>query len=241
VNLLEKIIAHSARRVDRLRRERPVEKLRESELYERIPRGLKALLEPPGPRRVAEVRFASPECGLRVPRGFDTAEEAVRWARVGVKNGARAVSVVAERNFHAGSWDHVSAVRAALPDVCLIGRDIYFDPYQLELARAHGVDAVTLWGAVTGARTAELAQAARALGLGVVVEALNAAQLESAQDARPDAVLAIARDVDAAAVVPTARALFEFPPGPTMFYEVATTEDLDASPIPDVWAAADLG
>jgi indole-3-glycerol phosphate synthase len=140
VSLLEGIIAHASRRVERLKRETPAEKLRLSELYQRAPRGLAGLLRPLGARRVAEVRFASPECGFRVPRGQATAEEAARWAREAVARGAHAVSVMTERNFHAGDWSHVSAVRAALPDVCLIARDIVVDPYQLELARANGAN-----------------------------------------------------------------------------------------------------
>jgi indole-3-glycerol phosphate synthase len=242
VSLLEGIIAHATRRVDRMKREASVEKLRAGPLYAREPRGLRALLEPRGARRVAEVRFASPECGFRVPRGQATAEEASRWARAAVKGGALAVSVVTERNFHAGDWSHAAAVREALPDVCLIARDILVDPYQLELARAHGADAVALWGAVTGARTAALAGAARSLGLGVVVEALNPAQLETARDARADVVLALARDLDAAAVAPAAaRQVLARARGLAVFVEVATSEALVAAPAVDVWAAADLG
>jgi indole-3-glycerol phosphate synthase len=242
VSLLEGIIAHARRRVERLKREVPAEKLRAAPLYARPPRGLAGLLVPMGARRVAEVRFASPECGFRVPRGQATAEEAARWARAGVKGGAQAVSVMTERNFHAGDWSHVTAVRAALPEVCLIARDIVIDPYQLELARAHGADAVTLWGAVTGAHTAAMADAARVRGLGVVIEALNAAQLETARDARAEAVLALARDLDAAAVDPrAARLVLARARGLTVFVEAASSEVLTASPGVDVWAAADLG
>ncbi len=235
MSLLEGIIAHARRRVERLKREVPAEKLRAAPLYARPPRGLAGLLVPMGARRVAEVRFASPECGFRVPRGQATAEEAARWARAGVKGGAQAVSVMTERHFHAGDWSHVTAVRAALPEVCLIARDIVIDPYQLELARAHGADAVTLWGAVTGAHTAAMVDAARARGLGVVIEALNAAQLETA-------VLALARDLDAAAVDPrAARLVLARARGLTVFVEAASSEVLTASPGVDVWAAADLG
>jgi len=242
VSLVEGIIAHARRRVERLRRETPEEKLRLSPLYERAPRGLQALLSTPGARRVAEVRFASPEAGFRVPRGSATAEEASRWARAGVKGGAQAISVMTERNFHAGDWSHLSAAREALPDICLIARDVLLDPYQLELARAHGADAVVLWGAVTGAHTAAFADAARALGLGVVVEALNPAQLEIARDARADAVLALGRDLDAAAAAPgAARLIVGRARGLPVFVEAVTTEALLASPGVDVWAAVDLG
>jgi indole-3-glycerol phosphate synthase len=241
VSLLEGVIAHAARRVERLKREFPVEALRARSLYERRPRGLSKLLAVAAQRRVAEVRFASPECGFRVPRGQATAEEAARWARAGAAGGAHAVSVVTERHFHAGDWGHLAAVREALPDACLIARDVIVDPYQLELARAHGADAVTLCGAVTGAGTAALAEAARGLGLGVVGEAFNAAHLERAREAGADAALALARDPDAARLDESAaRVVVLRARGLPVFLEAATSAALVAA-AGDVWAAADLG
>lgn len=242
MSLLESVIAHAARRVERLKRETPVEALRALPHYGRVPHGLTGLLTAPAPRRVAEVRFAGPESGFRVPRGRAVAEEAARWARAAVQGGANAVAVWTERNFHAGDWSHVDAVREAAPEITLIARDIVVDAYQLELARAHGADAVTLWGAVLGARTAELADAAHALGLGVVIAARNAAQLELARAARADVVLALARDLGAAAEDPAgARLVADRGRGLVVFMEAASSEAFVAARGGDVWAAADLG
>lgn len=242
MSLLDNAVAHAERRVERLKREMPLERLRELPLYSRKPQGLAALLAAKSPRRVAEIRFASPEVGFRVPRGQATAAEAARWARAAADAGAAAISVVVERHFHAGDWSHVAAVREALPDAVLIARDFTLDEHQLELARAHGADGVALWGAVSGARTAALADAARALGLGVVAEARNVPQLELAREARPDALLASAVDLEAVRVDPDGARLVvnrarELP----VFLEVATAEALAAARGEDVWAAADLG
>jgi len=116
------------------------------------------------------------------------------------------------------------------------------DEHQLELARAYGADAVTLSGAVSGARTTALAGTARVLGLGVFVEARSAGHVELARAAKPDALLAAARDYAAVTVDPAgARIAVLRAHDLPVFLEAATSEDLVAARGADVWAAADLG
>lgn len=242
MSLLGGIVAHVARRVAQMKRETSVEALRERPLYARVPSGLAPLLTAAAPRRVAEVRFATPEYGFRVPRGTATAEVAASLAAAALRRGAAAVAVLVERNFHGGDWEHLAAARAALPLACLIARDFVLDEYQLELARAHGADAVTLAGAVAGARAPALAEAARALGLGVVAEARNAAQLEVAREARPDVLLVAARD--ARTSLPDLSAARELAPlagDLPLFVEITSDHELEeAARLGGVWLTADL-
>jgi len=242
VSLLDGIVAHVSRRVARLKHELPPDALRARPGYARPPRGLDALLAPGSSLRVAEVRFASPECGFRVPRASATAEEAVRLGRAALAGGAAALSVLVERHFHAGDWEHLAAVRAALPDACLIARDFVLEEYQLELARAHGADAVTLSAAVSSARTPELAEAARALGLGVVVEARDEAQLGLGRRARPGAVLVPARrPEDFTGDLSAARRLVPLARRRSAFVEIsAASERTEAAELAGVWMPADL-
>ena len=158
-DLPTRIEAHARKRVERLKRERPVEALRSEPLYARTPRPL-ALLDRPD-AWVGEVVFAIP------PKGFlsDTppsAEEAVRRARAFFDAGAAAVCVNVERNFHGGAIEHFAAVRAAFPESPLIMRDCLVDEYQLELARAEGADGVFIG-------IGDLAERAAALGLTAVL------------------------------------------------------------------------
>lgn len=150
------IAAHVAKRVARLSAETPAESLAELPLYARAPRPV------PFDARWEELRFADPERGFIVPQERATPEEA---ARLAVAGGSTALGVWVERNFHAGDWTHLEAVRRALPDACLIARDYVVDPWQLVRARAAGADGVELVPAVLGPNLAAFAEAARHIGL----------------------------------------------------------------------------
>lgn len=159
--------AHTARRVERLKREEPVEALRARPLYHR------AALDPapvfaPGVK-IAEVRFADPDKGLLVPRERATAAEAAGLAATAARDGAAAVGVWVERNFHAGDHAHLEAARAACPGLFLIARDLVIDPWQIERARAAGADGLELSPELLGPALDVTAAAARAIGLTPVV------------------------------------------------------------------------
>jgi indole-3-glycerol phosphate synthase len=159
--------AHAARRVARLRREEPVESLRARPLYARPARDLAPALIPGA--RIVEIKFADPAGGFLVPRESATAEEAARRAAAAAAAGAGAVAVWTERNFHAGDYAHLDAVRAACPDLLLIARDLVTDLWQVERARAGGADAVELNPELLGAALPATAAAVRALGMTPVI------------------------------------------------------------------------
>lgn len=165
---LSGIAAHVARRVERLKKEEPVEALRARPLYARAARPLPAThFAHGGP--VAEIRFADPKGGLLVPREKATPEEAASRAAAAERAGADVVAVWVERNFHAGDWSHLEAARAACPVLVLIARDVVLDVWQLERARAAGADAVELDPEVLGPALPATAAAVRKLGLTPVV------------------------------------------------------------------------
>ena len=153
--------AHVARRVERLKKEEPVESLRARPLYARVARDLSPAIQPGA--RIAEVRFAEPGKGLLVIRA--TAEEAARLSSEAERRGAAAVAIWVERNFHAGDYAHLEAARADRAELLLIARDIVVDPWQLERCRAAGADAVELIPDVLGPALMATAAAVRNLGL----------------------------------------------------------------------------
>lgn len=160
--------AHAARRVERLKRDEPVESLRARPLYVRVPRAAAAALAPGA--KVAELAFAAPERGLLVPREKATPEEAARFAAEAEKSGAVAVAVWVERNFHAGDYSHLEAAREACPRLILIARDVVVDPWQIERCRAAGADALELMPELLRETLPAVAAAVRALGLEPLVE-----------------------------------------------------------------------
>jgi indole-3-glycerol phosphate synthase len=163
LNWLAGAAAHAARRVERLKREEPVDSLKARPGYALLRQDLAPALKPDA--RVVEIRFADPVAGLLVPRESATAAEAVRLAADASRSGAAAVALWVERNFHAGDYAHLDAVRAACPELPLIARDLIVDPWQLERCRAGGADAVELIPELLGSALGATADAARGLGL----------------------------------------------------------------------------
>ncbi|MFI5348724.1 MAG: hypothetical protein ACHQ2Z_04205 [Elusimicrobiota bacterium] len=158
---LSGMAAHVARRVERLKKDEPVETLRARPLYARVAHDFASALAPNA--RIEEVRFAEPGKGLLVIRA--TPEEAARLAFDAERRGAAAVAIWAEHNFHAGDYSHIEAARADCSDLLLIARDIVIDPWQLERCRAAGADAVELIPEVLGPALMTTAAAVRNLGL----------------------------------------------------------------------------
>jgi indole-3-glycerol phosphate synthase len=141
------------------------------------PRDLARALTPahPGrPRLLAELKRASPVAG-RLAEGFDPVARAPEY----VAAGAAALSVLTDPHFR-GALDDLVTVRAAV-DQPLLQKDFVVDEYQLCEARAHGADAVLLIVAILERdRLAALFHAAKGLGLSVLVEVHDAAELEAA-------------------------------------------------------------
>ena len=153
--------AHAARRIERLKVEQPIEVLRGLPSYARTPRDYAPALS----GIVMDLRFAEPGRGLLVSGGEVTTEYAARRAVSAVGRGATGLGVWTERNFHAGDYLHLDAVRVAVPDALVSMMDYVVDVWQLERARAGGADAVLLIPELLGPYLERMTASARALGL----------------------------------------------------------------------------
>jgi indole-3-glycerol phosphate synthase len=124
---------------------------------------------------IAEVKKASPSRGV-IRADFDPSWIAGRYA----DGGAAAISVLTEERNFQGKLEYLERIRAAV-SVPLLRKDFIFDDYQVAEARAWGADAILLIvAALDDAQLRELAAAARALDLDVLVEVHTAAELDRA-------------------------------------------------------------
>ena len=158
---LKGMAAHTARRIERLKVEKPVDELRSLPEYARTPRDFSPALS----GICMDLRFATPGIGLLVSGGEVTAEYAARRAVSAIGRGATGLGVWTERNFHAGDYAHLDAVREACPDALVAMMDYVVDVWQLERARAGGADAVLLIPELLGPYLERMKTSARALGL----------------------------------------------------------------------------
>jgi indole-3-glycerol phosphate synthase len=187
-DILEKILAQKREEVAALRKKHSPQSLTDLVAAQGAPRGFaRALREraAAGPAIIAEIKKASPSRGLIRPN-FDPPALAADYAA----GGATCLSVLTDERFFLGSAEHLKQARAAcaLP---VLRKDFTIDLLQVVEARALGADAILLIAAaLSPAQMAELALAARALGLDVLVEIHDRAEFEQVQRARlPDGCL----------------------------------------------------
>ena len=178
-DILDKILAVKAREVAEAKRAESLEVVREAAELAPPPRdflgAVRARLAAGQTAVIAEIKKASPSKGV-IRADFRPAEIAASYAR----GGAACLSVLTDREFFQGAPDYLREARAAcaLP---VLRKDFMIDPYQVFEARVMGADCILLIvSALSLAQMQELEAVAHGLGMAVLVESHDAAELEQA-------------------------------------------------------------
>ncbi len=217
MSVLADILASTRLELERRKRERSEAELREHALAAvPVARSLRDALRRPGIGVIAEFKRRSPSAGT-LHEHADLGEIVRAYER----GGASALSVLTEGPNFDGSLEDLRTARAAcgLP---LLRKDFIVDPYQLYEARVAGADAVLLIvAALIPAELQGLRELARGLGLDVLVEVHDAAELRLALDARADLIGINNRDLRdfSVDVQRTFALLAEIPAGVTVVSE----------------------
>ena len=192
-SILEQILATKAGEVETRRRKRDLATMAAMAADAPPARGFSARLRAAargGPAVIAEVKRASPSAGV-IRADFEPAAIAASYAHAG----AACLSVLTDERFFQGSDEYLQQARAAC-DLPALRKDFTIDPWQVHESRMLGADCILL---IVAALPTDLLQEldglAREIGLDVLVEVHDEAELEKALSTGADLVGVNNRDL----------------------------------------------
>ena len=178
-DILNKILAVKAQEVASALSAKPLSVARAEAEKADAPRNfvaaIRAKIAAGQPAVIAEIKKASPSKGV-LRADFHPADIAQSYAL----HGAACLSVLTDEQFFQGCADYLQQARAVC-NLPVLRKDFILDEYQIYQARAMGADAILLIAAALHAPQMQAFEAvAHSLGMAVLVEVHNAAELISA-------------------------------------------------------------
>lgn len=180
---LDPILEATRRRLASLRR-RVLTDLESEALEQDPPRDFLSAIRARGISLIAEIKRRSPSAGdLRV--GAKARELAVAYR----EGGARALSVLTEPTFFAGTNEDLKEARDA-SDLPVLRKDFVIHPFQVLESRAGGADAILLIVKAIDdpVLLAEMAKVAANLGMSALIEVHDESELEVALELQPQLI-----------------------------------------------------
>lgn len=182
--ILDEIAAAAVRRVEKRKQEVPLSQIREMAQKlaketvspEKLP--FESALRTGDISFICEVKKASPSKGLIAPH-FPYVEIAREYEAAG----ASAISVLTEPYYFQGSNAYLTEIRRAV-SIPILRKDFIVDEYMIYEAKAIGADAILLiCSLLSQAQLAEYEAVAAGLGLDVLTEVHDEAEVEMARKA----------------------------------------------------------
>jgi indole-3-glycerol phosphate synthase len=172
MNILDKIIEFKKEEVAKSKSLNALDALKQQEGFVRKTFSLKQfLLDETKTGIIAEFKRRSPSKGI-----INDKADVVEVTKAYAENGASCLSVLTDNNFFGGSADDLR--KARVNNIPILRKDFIIDEYQLVEARAMGADVILLIAAcLSPDRVKELAFFAKTLGLEVLLEIHNEAEL----------------------------------------------------------------
>lgn len=173
MNILQQIIAHKKNEVAQAKATVGVQQLREQAGYNRPRLSLQqSLLDTTKTGIIAEFKRRSPSKGI-----INATATVKEVTNAYTQFGASGLSVLTDEQFFGGTTTDLLAARCN--NIPILRKDFIVDSYQLEEAKAMGADVILLIAACLSVQEVnDLAVYAKAMGLEVLLEIHNEAELE---------------------------------------------------------------
>lgn len=182
MDILSKILQYKVTEVQNAKNQQPITELQKSPHFNRTCYSMKNSIRL-GSGIIAEIKRQSPSKGII--NSNVTVEEVARGY---AKAGASAISVLTDEEFFGGNNSILTSVRAEV-ETPLLRKEFIIDEYQVLEAKAIGADAILLIAAaLTPSQLIDLAKLAHSIGLEVLMEVHNKAELESHLNSHVDMV-----------------------------------------------------
>ncbi len=173
--ILDKIVAAAKIRVEKSKKEKPLEILLKEIADKRASASFEKALSKKGISFICEVKKASPSKGL-ICENFRYKEIAVEYE----KAGADAISVLTEPDFFLGSNQYLKEIKEVV-QIPILRKDFIIDIYQIYESKALGADAVLLICAILSFEDLKkFLDTAHSLGMDCLVEAHDEEELNKA-------------------------------------------------------------